>query len=163
MTDTRCEAFLQDPERFASHPEECADCRKLVGELDQLDRSLAAERLDAPSDESAIAHALPLAAWEGARFRSWPVAAVSAVAILAAAAGVFATLGISPLAGVLNSIFGQLTHSVGYVEATRHVAGMLQGAPVTFHVGVAVAFVAVNVLFFLLLRRAPKGIDVSSR
>lgn len=164
MTDTRCEAFMQDPERFASHPDDCADCRKLMVELEQLDRDIVADRLETrPEDGPAIVKSLPLAAWEGARFRSWPLAIASAIVILAAAASVFAMVGISPLAGVVNSIYGQLTHSVGYVDATRHVAGMLQRAPIVFHVGVAVAFLAVNAVFYYLLRRAPRGIDVSSR
>jgi hypothetical protein len=164
MTETRCAAFMEDSERFASHPDECAACRKLVGELDQLDRDLAADRLEPVSTGSPkIVESLPLAAWEGAGFRSWPVAVASAAAILAIAVALFAMLGISPLEGVFQSIAAQLTRGFGYVEATRHVAALLANAPAGFHVAVGVAFIAVNALFFYLLRRAPRGIDVSSR
>lgn len=164
MTETRCEAFLEDPERYASHPDECQECRTLMQDLATLDRELAADRLEPVSaDSPRTVESLPLAAWEGARFRSWPVAAATAVAILAIAAALFATLGISPLTGVFRSIEGQVTHSLGYVEATRHVAALMANAPAGFHVAVGVAFIAVNAAFFYLLRRAPRGIDVSSR
>lgn len=164
MTDARCEAFLQDPEQFAGHPDACAACRKLVSELDRIDRGLASERIAGdPVVPATDVESLPLAPWEGARFRSWPVAVASASAILFAAVMVFMILGVSPIAGVLDALFGPLARSIGYVEATRHVAGVLKAAPFVFHAAVAFAFVAVNAAFFYVLRRAPKGIDVSSR
>ena len=38
--------------------------------------------------------------------------------------------------------------------------GALHKAPMAWHVAIAVSFVAINTILFLLLRRAPKGIDV---
>ena len=42
----------------------------------------------------------------------------------------------------------------------RYVGDGFQHAPATLQIGVAISFLLVNTLLFVLLRRAPKGIDV---
>ena len=96
-----CEDYFDDPEKNAAHLETCTLCRALdenVGTLDIEPRPL-----------SVGIDALPLATWEGAAHRTWPLVAAGAVSVL---------------------------------------------------VTIAVLFVFINTLLFLLLRRAPRGIDV---
>src|SRR5258708_12315490 len=73
MTDERCQRYLEDPEGNAAHPAECDACRLLASTLDDTSVDLPAE---------VDVNALPLAAWEGAGHRPWPL-------VLSLAAGVF--------------------------------------------------------------------------
>src|SRR4029079_5118512 len=84
-TDPHAE-FLQDPEAQAGHLETCAECRALVQSLEAR-VSAGSLKIDK----------WPMAACEGAAYRSWPfVAAVSA--ILAIIAIVLCHMaGVSPL------------------------------------------------------------------
>ena len=140
MTD--CQRYLEDPEGHAAHLAECADCRRMAEAL--------AQNLDARVrvDE------LPLAPWEGASHRSWPLVIGVALAVVAIAAALFAVAGTSPFAvagmdsDLLTSIFRPL------------LSGAILNAPTSLQIKIVAAFLIVNVLFIVLLRRAPKGIDV---
>ncbi len=99
--------------------------------------------------------ALPLAAWEGATYRSWGLVIGGAVVVIALALGLFLVAGSSPMAAVRAALPSLEIISAG----VKLASGAVQNAPVRWQVGIAVAFVVVNTLFFLLLRRAPKGLD----
>lgn len=141
MTD-RCQQYLEDPEGHAAHLAECADCRRIAAGLEQ--NLEARVRLDE----------LPLAPWEGASHRSWPLVVGVALTVVAIAAALFAAAGTSPLAvaamdsDLLTSILRPL------------MSGAILNAPTSLQIKIVIAFVIVNVLFIVLLRRAPKGIDV---
>ncbi len=143
MTD-RCQQYLEDPEAHPSHLAECADCRRM------------AEALEQGLDGRVRVDSLPLAPWEGASHRSWPLVLGVTLAAIAIAAAVFAAAGMSPtqVAG-MNMPSADLLMSM-----MRLTSGAIQNAPPSWQIGIAISFVVVNALFFVLLRRAPKGIDV---
>jgi hypothetical protein len=94
--------------------------------------------------------ALPLAPWEGASHRTWPLVGAGVVASVTLLIVLSAAAGVSPLAAVSSSL-----PPVDALMAFLQLTGRAIGGPV-----VAVLFVVINTLLFLLLRRAPKGADV---
>lgn len=144
MTD-RCQQYLEDPEAHASHLAECADCRRMAEALEH-DLVGASIRVDP----------LPLAPWEGASHRSWLLILGVTLAAIAIAAAVFAAAGMSP-----TQVAGMNMPSADLIMSmTRLASGAIRNAPTSWQIGIAISFVVVNALFFVLLRRAPKGIDV---
>jgi hypothetical protein len=136
-----CEEYLQDPEANAAHLESCEMCRAIEGDLDDnieiLHRPLSVD-------------ALPMAAWEGASHRTWPLVAAGLVATCTLAVVLSAYAGISPLTAVTSSM-PSLQALLTFLQLT----GRAIGAPV-----VGVLFIAINTILFFLLRRAPRGVDV---
>ena len=143
MTD-RCQQYLEDPESHAAHLAECAKCRTMADALSQnLDLRV---RVDA----------MPLAPWEGASHRNWPLVIGVGLAVIAIAAAFFAAAGTTPL-----KIAGMNMPSADVLMSlARLTSGAIQNAPTSWQIGIAISFVVVNALFILLLRRAPRGIDV---
>jgi RNA polymerase sigma factor (sigma-70 family) len=68
-----CEEYLQDPEANAAHVESCAECRAFEDDL-----ALPIEVQHRPMSVDA----LPLASWEGASHRTWPLVGAGFVAAL---------------------------------------------------------------------------------
>ena len=140
-----CEQYLQDPEANAAHLQSCAACRELA---EALTEGLAEEV--AVSYRSLDVEALPLAPWEGASHRTWPLVAAGLVAAATLTIVLSAYAGISPLAVVTSQM-----PSVQAILTFLQLTGRAIGGPL-----VALLFVAINTILFLLLRRAPKGVDV---
>jgi predicted anti-sigma-YlaC factor YlaD len=164
MTEpTACDEFLDDPTAHEEHLRSCQSCRDLVLELDKIDRALLVGSIVEPSLHPLTAKTLPLAPWEGARYRSWPLIFFVLSALLGAAILLYVSAGVSPTSGFRNVVTGDLLPVDTLIGALRHVGSGLQRAPVSFHLLVAGSFVLVNILFYFLLRRAPKGVDVSIR
>ena len=136
-----CEEYLQDPEANAAHLESCALCRSIEEDLgDEIDVQSRPLNLDA----------LPMATWEGASHRTWPLVLAGLVASLTLAIVLSAAAGISPV-DVVSSSLPSLQALLTFLQLTgRSIGGPL----------VAVLFVAINTILFLLLRRSPKGADV---
>lgn len=138
-----CQRYLEEPEAQAGHLAECEDCRALFDTLG-----------GAVSDRAVSVGALPLAPWEGASHRSWPVVAGGALLLLFVAAGVCAWAGVPP-GRVVES-------SLGSMQALQ---ALVMGAPdalrgkIGWQVGVGLGFLIFNTALVLLLRRAPRGID----
>ncbi|HET7436181.1 MAG TPA: hypothetical protein VFN10_15835 [Thermoanaerobaculia bacterium] len=149
---TTCEQYFEDPEAHASHLDECEACRVLFGELD--DDAIAAPPAPVRVD------ALPLAPWEGASHRTWPlvIAGVLSVAILAIV--LFISAGQSPVHGIAQALVSAVPSLELLMNVTQMAGGALHNAPLQWHVAIAISFVVINTILFLLLRRAPKGIDV---
>ena len=146
-----CEDYLQDPEGNAAHLESCAECRAIAMELDE---EIAVQPRPISLD------ALPMASWEGASHRTWPLVAAGVTAMAILAAVLFLAAGISPLKGIARAVTSSVP-SVGLmVNLSELAGGALHKAPAMWHVAIAVSFLAINTILFLLLRRAPKGIDV---
>lgn len=140
-----CEDYLQDPEANAAHLESCTECRAIAEELDvDIDVQPRPISLDA----------LPLAPWEGAQHRTWPLVAAGVAAALILTVVLFFAAGISSVRGVAQAIFSAVPPVEGLLHLIRHTGAAI-GGPL-----VAVLFVVINTILFLLLRRAPKGIDV---
>lgn len=136
-----CEEYLQDPEANAAHLESCALCRSLEDDLgDGIEIQPRPLNLDA----------LPMATWEGASHRTWPLVLAGLVASLTLAIVLSAAAGISPVDVVSTSL-----PSIQALLTFLQLTGRSIGGPL-----VAVLFVAINTILFLLLRRSPKGADV---
>ncbi|PYQ30649.1 MAG: hypothetical protein DMF56_07515 [Acidobacteria bacterium] len=140
-----CDEYLQDPEEHAAHVASCETCRALIEELDDIvDVRHRAISLDA----------LPLAPWEGASHRTWPLVAAGLAAVLILAIALFFASGVSSLNGIASAVMSAIPPVqpvVRVLQLTSHAIGV----PV-----IALLFVAINSILFLLLRRSPKGIDV---
>ncbi|HJQ37871.1 MAG TPA: hypothetical protein VKB93_12105 [Thermoanaerobaculia bacterium] len=140
-----CDDYLQDPEANAAHLETCDACRALAFELDdEIDVQPRPLKLDA----------LPLAPWEGASHRTWPLVFVGLAAAFILAVVLFFAAGVSSLSGITTAMMSSIP-PVKPVVRVLQLTGHAIGVPV-----VAVLFLAINSLLFILLRRAPKGIDV---
>lgn len=144
MKSESCQRYLEDPEANASHPDTCAECAFFA--------EIGADVARRP----VVIQSLPLAPWEGARHRAWPLVLGIALAVLAIAAAVFAAAGTTP-AQVMRRVFPNLDLILSMV---RLLGDGVQHAPAGLQIAIGVSFLVVNTVFFLLLRRAPKGIDV---
>ena len=140
MKTPDCERYIEDPEANASHLETCEECRALFGNAFGADADVPPPKIDV--------NALPLAPWEGAQHRAWPVAIVAAVALFAIAVGLFGASGASP-ADTLAANVPTLTRLQALVLLMRQAPIMIVG----------VLFVVVNTVLIALLRRAPKGLS----
>jgi hypothetical protein len=141
-----CQRYLEDPEANAAHLQTCAECRAIAEAL--------AAKADVEPAPIAV-DALPLAPWEGSSHRAWPlVLGASAVVTIVALALLDATgmsvrhVAESSLASI-DSVRGLLRSASESLRAASRVAQVAFGA----------AFVIVNALLVMLLRRAPRGID----
>ena len=140
-----CDEYLKDPEEHAAHVASCETCRALIEELDDIaDVQHRAISLDA----------LPLAPWEGASHRTWPLVAAGLAAVLILAIALFFASGVSSLNGIASAVMSAIP-PVQPVVRVLQLTGHAIGVPV-----IALLFVAINSILFLLLRRSPKGIDV---
>lgn len=163
MTDARCQQFRQDPEALSTHPEQCAACSALLEESADFETRLREGfgspelrplRLD--SDQ------LPVAPWEGASERAWPLAVLGALSLVFLAVILFLLSGISPTDGFRAVIASQLPRFEMF-ELAAVVGEGLRAAPAGVHLLIFAGFLVVNFVFFRLLRRAPRGVDASSR
>ncbi len=142
MTDA-CQRYAEDPEGNAAHLQQCVKCREVYGVLEEAIESQPL-RVDA----------LPLAPWEGAGYRSWPLVFGGALMLLAIAFALCAAAGISPLRAVMSGMIDARLDSfiVVSAETLRRTSPIWQTA-------YGIGFVVVNTILVLLLRRAPRGID----
>jgi hypothetical protein len=148
-----CQRYLEEPEANASHLDECANCR-LVG------RALSPS-LDGSEDRSYVAvDMLPLAPWEGASHRSWPLVAAGAAIVFAVAALLFVLAGISPLHGIRGALVAAVPPLDVFSTLARGAESAVQQVPPAWQIASVVAFLVINTIFVVLLRRAPKGVDV---
>jgi hypothetical protein len=141
MKTQDCERYIEDPEANAAHLASCEECRALFGEHDV-----------AIEPRPIRVEALPLAPWEGAQHRAWPLVAGVTLAVFAIALALVSIAG----SGAVEA----LRASVPSVNRMQAIVMVMRQTPVSIAV---VLFLAVNSLLFVLLRRAPKGIDVQVR
>lgn len=146
-----CEDYLQDPEANAAHAQTCDACRAITEELDD---DIVVQSRPIKLD------ALPMASWEGASHRTWPLVAAGVASVMILAVVLFLAAGISPLSGIARAVTSAVPSLDLMVNLSHLAGGALHKAPVAWHVAIAVSFLAINTILFLLLRRAPKGIDV---
>jgi hypothetical protein len=139
-----CHRYWENPEANAAHLRECAECRAVLEALDVEVESKPIEMGE-----------LPLAPWEGASYRPWPLVVGGAFAVLLLTVALFALAGASPL-GVVSS---EMTRLEMLREIFRLGSTAVKNAPMTWQVTIGVLFVIVNTVLVLLLRRAPRGID----
>jgi hypothetical protein len=144
-----CDDYLQDPETHAAHVESCELCRAMFEELN----------IEVPVQHRPInLDALPLATWEGASHRTWPLVAAGLLAVLVLASVLFIAAGTSPLRGIAKALVSAVPSLDLMVNLSQLAGGALHNAPVVWHVAIGVSFVLINTVLFLLLRRSPKGV-----
>lgn len=144
-----CDDYLQDPETHAAHVEGCELCRAMFEELN----------IEVPIQHRPIdIDALPLANWEGASHRTWPLVAAGILAVLVLASVLFIAAGTSPLRGIAKALVSAVPSLDLMVNLSQLAGGALHNAPTVWHVAIGVSFVLINTVLFLLLRRAPKGV-----
>jgi hypothetical protein len=149
MNRESCERYLEDPEANASHLASCEDCRAFDASLRDQSSVLGPRSSVAPE-------AMPMAAWEGASHKSWPLVAAGLIALAVIAILLCAAAGTSPLEVLKGNVpSGDILSSM-----VRLAPGFIQNAPRSWQVFIVAAFVVVNAIFVALLRRAPKGLDV---
>jgi hypothetical protein len=141
-----CQRYLEDPEGNAGHLETCAECRAVNAAL--------APRADVDASPISL-DALPLAPWEGSSHRAWPLVLGAAAAVILIAFALCDLAGISPLHVAESS----LTSIEARRGDLRSATEWLRAAPAAMQVAFGVAFIVVNALLVVLLRRAPRGID----
>ncbi len=149
-----CEDYFEDPEKHAAHLETCELCRAL--EQGMTDDELPVDVQHRP----VRVEGLPMAAWEGASHRTWPLVAAGAASVLILAIVLFLAAGTPPLRGIARAVTSSVTSFEAASKFFQLFGNGLHGAPALVHVTIAILFVVINTILFLLLRRAPKGIDV---
>ena len=147
MNTDACKRYLEDPESNGPHLDGCVECRTLFATL------------DAPVRHDPVrVDALPLAAWEGASHRAWSLVVGAALGVAALAIALFLVAGESPINQVKRAITASLPAEI-LISMLRMFGGAVRSAPAAWQIAIGVGFVAVNAVLYMLLRRAPKGID----
>lgn len=143
-----CQRYLEDPEANAAHLAECRECRALAEGLREASILRPWVSVDVGG--------LPVAPWEGASYRAWPLVAAGAIALAVIGVLLFAATGASPIEILRGNV-----PSGDVIASMFHLAGgAVQNAPMRWQIAIFVCFVVVNVIFIALLRRAPRGLDV---
>ena len=142
-----CQRFFEDPDAHASHLDTCADCQAVFGTMPVEGRKINVD-------------ALPLAPWEGASYRSWPLVLGGALTLLALTLALFAIGGGASDRGLMATLSSAVPSVDLVMRAMQMFGSAVREAPRGWQIAVVVSFVAVNGALLLLLRRAPRGIDV---
>jgi hypothetical protein len=144
--DSACQRYLEDPEANAAHLQTCAECRAVS---EGLTAKTGVE--PAPIDVDA----LPLASWEGSSHRPWPLVLGIAAVLIIIALALCDAAGMTPVRVAENSLAS--------MEAIRGLldrwTSALRAASIVWQVAFGAAFLIVNGLLIVLLRRSPRGID----
>jgi len=146
MTNDECQKYLEDPEANAAHLQSCAECRAVSAAL--------AEKSDV-EPASIDVDALPLAPWEGSSHRPWPLVLGITAVVVAVALALCDAAGLSPL-HVAESSLTSMEAMRGLID---RLTVSLRGAPLVWQIAFGVAFLIVNALLVVLLRRSPRGMD----
>jgi predicted anti-sigma-YlaC factor YlaD len=144
--DTECQRYLEDPEANAAHLQTCAECRAVSAAL--------AEKSDV-KPASIDVNALPLAPWEGSSHRPWPLVLGITAVVVAIALALCDAAGLSPL-HVAESSLTSMEAMRGLID---RATASLRSASLVWQIAFGAAFVIVNALLIVLLRRSPRGMD----
>jgi hypothetical protein len=145
MTDQACEKYLEDPEANAGHLRTCAKCNaEAMALAEKADVALPSIDLDT----------LPLAPWEGASHRAWPLVLGTSAVVAIVALALLDAAGMSPL----HVVEGSLTSMEGFRTQLNRAASWFS-ASIGRQIVFGAAFLLFNGLLIALLRRAPRGID----
>jgi hypothetical protein len=141
-----CQRYLEDPEANAAHLQTCAECRAVSTAL-----AAKASVEPAPIDLDA----LPLAPWEGSSHRPWPLVLGLGAVLIIIALALCDAAGMSPL-HVAESSLASMETIRGLVNSATT---SLRAASFGWQIAFGAAFLIVNALLVVLLRRSPRGID----
>jgi anti-sigma factor RsiW len=150
--------------------------RRELDELKAMPQTLAKSRVEVdPGFQSRVMDALPVAAWEPAGRQGWGLAAAIAVALATVSALLFglsgAGQGAGPVLGIVAAVGQALQASLvtgaGLLGASWRGVGLALGELLTVSplttVAFGVAVLALNLLFFRLLRRDVRAPQLAAR
>ena len=165
MSERGCQSFLQNPASSPGHLETCELCRDKAEALEVLGNRLGAAASVESSRQVAaeLMEELPVAPWEGANHRAWVLVFGGAGIIVLFVAGAFSLLGISPVDGFVNAVSQTTIPRKNLIDISQSLVVLVQQASAGVQAFIGLSFVIVNVVFFFLLRRPPRGYDASSR
>ena len=146
MTDDACQRYLEDPEANAAHLQTCAECRAVSAALSEK-ASVEPASIDL--------NTLPLAPWEGSSHRPWPLVLGLGAVLIIIALALCDAAGMSPV-HVAESSLASMEVIRGLVNSATT---SLRGASFGWQIAFGAAFLIVNALLVVLLRRSPRGID----
>jgi hypothetical protein len=146
MTEDACQQYLENPEANAAHLRTCAKCRAEAAAL--------AVKSDVEPPSINI-DALPLAPWEGSSHRAWPLVLGGTAIMVIIALVLLDAAGMSPM----HVAEGSLASMDAMRGLLNRAASSLRGASIGTQLAFGAAFLIVNALLVVLLRRAPRGID----
>ncbi|HEX7680570.1 MAG TPA: hypothetical protein VF713_20725 [Thermoanaerobaculia bacterium] len=141
-----CQRYLEDPEANAAHLQTCAACRSVSA-------ALSAQASVEPT--SIDVNTLPLAPWEGSSHRPWPLVLGLGAVLVIIALALCDAAGMSPV-HVAESSLASMDAIRGLVNSATTA---LRGASFGWQIAFGAAFLIVNALLVVLLRRSPRGID----
>ena len=141
-----CQRYMEDPEANAAHLQTCAKCNAEANAL--------AEKPDVVAPVIDL-DALPMAPWEGSSHRAWPLVLGLTAIVVAIALALCDAAGLSPV----HVAEGSLASMDAMRTLLNRAASSLRQASTGAQIAFGAAFVIVNALLFVLLRRAPRGID----
>ncbi len=99
--------------------------------------------------------ALPLAPWEGSSHRPWPLVLGIVAVVVIIALALCDAAGLSPL-HVAESSLTSMEAMRGLID---RATASLRAASLVWQIAFGIAFLVVNGLLIVLLRRSPRGID----
>jgi hypothetical protein len=143
---SECQRYLEDPEANAAHLQACAECRDISEAL-----GVKADVESAPID----LNALPLAPWEGSSHRPWPLVLGASAVVIIIALALCDAAGMTPV-HVAESSLTSMEAVRGFVDGAT---ASLRTASLGWQVAFGAAFLIVNALLVVLLRRSPRGMD----
>lgn len=146
MTEDACQRYLEEPEANADHLRTCVKCRAEAAAL------AANSDVEPPSID---VDALPLAPWEGSSHRAWPLVLGGTAILVIIALALCDAAGMSPV----HVAEGSLASMEIFRNQLKGWAESLRGASLGAQLAFGAAFLIVNGLLVVLLRRAPRGID----
>ena len=146
VVNDACQRYLEDPEANAAHLQSCAKCRAEAAAL------AVKSDVEPPSINM---DSLPLAPWEGSSHRAWPLVLGGTAIVVIIALALCDAAGMSPV----HVAEGSLASMELFRNQLRGWAESLRGASIGTQLAFGAAFLIVNALLVVLLRRAPRGID----
>lgn len=156
MTDA-CQHPRDDYERLVAEAERCENCAEYLREIDGLDAVVPPVEAEGLRIDPAR---LPIAPWEGAGHRSWPLLLASLILAAIVAALLFSAAGIGIGEGVRGTV--QAMARGNMLRLAAAFGESVRQAPMQFHVLIFAAFFGINFILFRLLKRPPRGADAST-
>ena len=68
--------------------------------------------------------------------------------------------GVAPINGIMHAIRSTIPSFTTLQLLLRYLSEGVQHAPAALQIAIGISFVIINTLLIVLLRRAPRGIDV---
>ncbi|MBW3563244.1 MAG: hypothetical protein KY459_00785 [Acidobacteria bacterium] len=156
MSHRTCTFRPDSLEAETTHLSSCRECAAEIQTLEQVERSLGSTDVEPLSP--VLKERLPVAPWEGASHRAWLAPVAVGAMLMALAALVAAATGTNPLDMIAAMFRGAASSATEIPDVARSLGTLVSTAPLEFRAAVVAAFIVINGLFAVMLRRRPRGI-----